>query len=230
MRRDDPDAFEVGSGPPALAHDAAEVLRVLGPMVTDARRARLEQVVARRIASVALVLEDIADPHNASAALRSADAFGVQEVHVVGERAFVASRHVAKGTHRWLDVHREVSPVDAVRGLQSRGFRVFYASMEGTLRPAELPAIERVALVFGNEHRGPTPAMREACDGGYAIGMRGFVESLNVSVAVAISLHAATAGREGDLDGDARQALLARYLMASVHDSEAVLARELGAP
>ncbi len=228
MRRSDPDAFEVqSSGPPKLSHDPAVVVDVLAPLVTEERLARLQSVVAARSRAVTIVLENIDDPHNASAVLRSADAFGLQDVHVVGERSFVASRQVAKGTHRWLDVKRHLTAAECAAELHAAGYQILVASMEGQTTPAEAARLERVAFVFGNEHRGPSPEMREVADGTYGIPMRGFVESLNVSVAAAITLHVATVDRPSDLDVAARERLLARFLMASVKDSGAVLADQI---
>lgn len=226
MRRDDPDVFDAeGHGPPALTRDAAKVVQVLGSMVTPERLARIREVVARRTHRVTLVLEDITDPHNTSAVLRSCDAFGIQRVHVVaGKRGFQAARAITKGAHRWLDVIRHDTGADAVRALQADGFVVLAASMEGTVPPSELARTPKVAIVMGNEHRGPTAETRAVVDGTYAIPMRGFSDSLNVSVAAAITLHAATEGHQSELSEAEREVLIARYLMHSVGDAETVLA------
>ena len=94
-------------GPPSLTQPAEMVIEALSPVVTPERLERIEEVVRSRTDGLVLVLDCIADPHNSSAVLRSADAFGVQTVHViVGENGFRASRGVSKGTHRWLDVMR----------------------------------------------------------------------------------------------------------------------------
>src|SRR5271165_2736191 len=82
------------------------VVRVLGPLVTEERRARLRDVIGRRLASVAVVFDGPYDPHNGAAVVRSCEAFGVQRLHVV-ERAgtpFVVARSVARGAEKWIDV------------------------------------------------------------------------------------------------------------------------------
>ncbi len=217
-------------GPPALPAPAAIVIEALGSLVTEARRARIEAVVDRRTFGVVPVLEEITDPHNASAVLRSADAFGVQRVHVIeGPHGFKAARAVSKGTDRWLDVVRHASAEACVRRLHAAGYQVSVATMGGTLSPSDLASLDRVALVLGNEHRGPSPAMRELANSTCAIPMAGFVESLNVSVAAAVLLFGATAGRGGDLTDDERQELVARYLMASVRDAERAVAQHMAA-
>ena len=230
MRRDDPDVFDAeGHGPPALTRDASAVVDALGSLVTPQRLARIREVVSRRTHRVTLLLEDITDPHNTSAVLRSCDAFGIQRVHVVaGKRGFQAARAITKGAHRWLDVIRHDTGPDAVRALQREGFIVLAASMEGDLPPGKLAQTPKVAIVMGNEHRGPTPETRAVVDGTYAIPMRGFSDSLNVSVAAAITLFAATSGHESELTPAEQEALVARYLMHSVGDAETVLADIVG--
>ncbi len=231
MRRDDPrvEEIELGSVPP-LPASADEVIAALGPLVTERRLERLQTVAAGRLRSVAPVLESIADPHNASAILRSADAFGIQEVHVVpGSAGFHASRQISKGAHRWLDLRRHADSVACADALRAAGYAIYVASMEGTVTPAELAARPKVAVVFGNEHRGPSEAMRERAEGTYAIPMRGFVESLNVSVAAAITLHALTTDRAGELSEAERNQLVARWLLATVRDGERVVRERQGA-
>lgn len=229
MRRDDPrvEELELGGREP-LPAPASVVLEALGPLVTERRLGRLRAVAAGRLHGVAPVLESIADPHNASAILRSADAFGIQRVHVVpGPAGFHASRQISKGAHRWLDLVRHPDSEACAEALRRAGYAIYVASMEGTVTPAELASRPKVAVVFGNEHRGPSPAMRERAEGTYAIPMRGFVESLNVSVAAAITLHALTADRSGELSVAEQEELVARWLLATVRDGEQVVGEAL---
>jgi tRNA (guanosine-2'-O-)-methyltransferase len=223
VRRDDPDAFEVDPEPP-LPAPARVVIAALAPLLTERRRARIAAVVAARTRAVVPVLEDLTDPHNASAVMRSADAFGVQEIHAIDpERRLAASRGVARGTHRWLDIVRHVDAAACVAALRTRGYRIYVAAMDGETTPEELRAHPRVAVVLGNEHRGASPEIRALVDGTYQIPMAGFVESLNVSVAAAITLYVTTRGRHGDLGADEQAELEARFLMSSVRDAEKVV-------
>jgi tRNA (guanosine-2'-O-)-methyltransferase len=170
------------------------------------------------------------DPHNVAAVLRSAEAFGTQEVHLLaGERAFVASQSVTQGGDRWLDIVRHASARACVEALHARGHRVYVATMDGDMRPADLATIPRVAVVFGNEHAGVGAELAALADGRYTIPMRGFAQSLNVSVAAALTLHAATRGRRGDLEPQDRLALRARWAMLSVDRADEILAAELEA-
>ena len=223
MKRDHPDVIGLDPAAP-LPAPAETVVRVLAPLVTPARLARMNAVIARRTRSLVPVLEDLLDPHNGAAILRSADAFGCHEVHVVEEtNPFTVSHRVTRGTHRWLELVRHPTSIACVTHLAERGYRVFIAAMDGAMGPEELAGVDKAAIVFGNEHRGVSDAVRAAAHGTYAIPMEGFVESLNVSVASAITLYVASRGRHGDLDEDARMAIRARFLLTQVRDAEQIV-------
>ncbi len=226
MRADDPDVVEI-EGPPELAHPAQLVIDALAPIVTPNRLDRIRRVVAQRTDELVVVLDGIVDPHNASAVLRSADAFGVQTIHtVLGPRGFAAARGVSKGTHRWLDVVPHESPASCIETLRDQGYRVYVAAMGADQTPQTLRAVPRVAVVFGNEHRGVSEEMAALADGTFSIPMRGFVESLNVSVAAAITLQTLGAGRS-PLGEAQKRVLEARFLMNSVKSPDTVIAQFL---
>lgn len=228
MKRDHPDVIELDA-PRPLAWPAAEVVEALSGLVTEARLARMRAVLARRTRSLVPVLEDLADPHNGAAIMRSADAFGCHAVHVVEDRhPFMVSHRVTRGTHRWLELVKHASTEDALEHLSGRGYQVFVAAMDGELTPEELAEVPKAAVVFGNEHEGVSDAVRAAAHGTYAIPMVGFVESLNVSVASAITLYVASRGRHGSLSEEERTEALARYLLASVGDAERILRERAG--
>ena len=228
MRADDPDVFEI-EGPPPLERPAEVVIEALSRVVTPARLARLEEVVDGRTDDLAVVLDRLADPHNSSAVRRSADAFGVQNVHaVVGEHGFRASRGVAKGTERWLDVTRWETAEACARRLKADGYAIYVAAMGGAKTPETLREVPRLAVVFGNEHRGVSAEMRALADGSFSIPMRGFVESLNVSVAAAITMQVLTSGGRAGLEPARRRELLARFLMNSAKNADEIIAQSAG--
>lgn len=231
MRHDDPDVFEL-VGPPPLTYPASDVIRVLREMVTPARLARIESAARGRTTAVAPVLDGLSDPHNASAILRSAEAFGAQVVHAVkGAYGFRASRAVEKGSSRWLDVHIHADSAAGAEAVRAAGYDLYVAVMDGEDTPETLARRvregERLAIVLGNERNGVSDAMRERAKGTYRIPMRGFVESLNVSVAAATTLYTVCSAApriedEGEIDR-----LMARYLMHSVNDAEGILHTKL---
>ncbi len=206
---------------PAAADD---VVRALSRFITPERMARIDRVVIGRTRRLVIVLDQTTDPHNAAAVLRSADAFGIQEIHVIaGDQPFVAPGRVARGTGHWLDVWVHDSAKACADALHARGYTILVAAMDGSTAPSHLRTMGRVAVVFGNEHSGVSNALRTLADGSYAIAMNGFVESLNVSVAAAITMHAATAERSGDLTADERQALRARFMLSSIENGDEIV-------
>ena len=228
MRADDPDVFEV-EGPPPLRHSADVVIEALSRVVTPERLRRLEEVVAHRTDALTIVLDRIADPHNSSAVLRSAEAFGVQNVHaVVGEHGFRASQGVSKGTQRWLDVTRYDTAEGCARRLKADGYAIYVAAMGAETTVEMLHGVPRLAIVFGNEHRGVSASMRELADGAFSIPMRGFVESLNVSVAAAITVQSLVLAGRPPLSPDKQRELLARFLMNSVKNADEIIAQFSG--
>jgi tRNA (guanosine-2'-O-)-methyltransferase len=227
VKRDHIDAVEPGP-PPPFAAPPEEIVRVLSPMVTPARLARIDQVISKRTRSLVPVLENLADPHNGAAVLRSADAFGCHEVHAIEEPyPFVVSHRVSRGTYRWLEIVRHRTAVDCAAHLAARGYAIYVAAMDGEVTPEELARVPKAAVVFGNEHKGVSEVLRNAAAGAYSIPMVGFVESLNVSVACAITLHAASRARHGDLDESERCAIRARLLMSQVRDADRIVREAL---
>lgn len=207
------------------AWTARGVIEVLEPMVIEARQRRIREVIEQRVGSVTLVLDGLHDPHNGAAILRSCDAFGVQEVHIVSSgEPFVSSNLVSKGTERWVDIVEHSKAESAAQDLAGRGFELVATHPQGTLTPDQLATLPRLALIMGNEHHGISPALVRAAGRSVRVPMVGFVESLNVSVSAAILVHAATQGRTGDMSPSERERLYARGLFHTVKRSAEVLA------
>lgn len=201
------------------------VVAVLEPMSEERRRARLAGVIDERVGSVTLLMDAPQDPHNAAAAIRSADAFGLPEIHVVPrDEPFEFGRKVSQGTERWVEVVLHASATAAVSELRARDYALVSTHPEGALTPEDLAGIERVCLVVGNETDGISQALRSAADTSVRVPMRGFVESLNLSVAAALLLRAATLGRKGDLSPAERRRLFAAFLLRSVPRAHEILA------
>ena len=161
----------------------------------DHRVKRIHEVVEQRQSGLIVVLEDIHDPHNAEAILRTCDAFGVQDVHFVFEKeTYYNPKKVGKSTsssaNKWLDftVHR--SATDCISVLHNDGFMIAVTAIDdNTENLFEARFTEqKIAMVIGNEHRGVSDEMLTGADRKIAIPMNGMVQSLNVSVTAAIIL------------------------------------------
>lgn len=216
-RRSEGVYFAGEDGPPTLPKPAEEVIAILGAQATPARIARIERVLSQRVSSVRVVVDALHDPHNGAAIVRTCDAFGVQYMHAIErDESFAAARSVSRGSQKWVDVVRHHSARECIQRLHGLGFELVATHPDGTLEPEDLATLPRVALVMGNEHEGIDPELHAACVRSVRVPMRGFVESLNVSVTTAILLHAAVRGRPGDLDAPTRRGLLARALMLTV--------------
>ena len=226
LRRDSENVFEPTSTPnPWNADWTIEgVIRTLEPLVSDKRRERLRQVVEARIESVTVLLDAPRDPHNAAAVLRTCDAFGIQQLHVVpSPDGFVAASNITTGAERWVDTIRHETQSDAIRYLRRGGYELLATHPMGELVPSDLARFARFALVMGNEHEGIRSELAGAADARVRVPMRGFVESLNLSVCAAVLLKAATERRQGDLAPTERRRLYARWLVQSVSRADEIL-------
>lgn len=170
--------------------------------ITDRRRQRLETVLRRRQTDLTLVIENVWDPHNVSAILRSADAVGVQHVHLLYtiEKAPNLRRQGKQSSasaSKWLEFTVHDSTEACFAQLHAEGFSVYasHLSRDGmTLHDIDFRG--KTALVLGNESRGVSDEACALSDGIYTIPMLGMVESLNVSVAAAVSLYEAMRQRQ----------------------------------
>ncbi len=189
------------------------------------RRERIDRAVANRTRTLTVVMEAFCDPQNVNAVVRTCDAFGVQEVHVIEGpmKPYHRNKKISQNADKWLDVVRWKTTADCLDALRARGFAIYVTHLDGASRPlSELSFARDVALVFGNEKRGVSAEALARADARYAIPMRGFVRSLNVSVAVAVSLaHAVERrererGRHGDLDEADAAALRERFYVLAV--------------
>jgi tRNA (guanosine-2'-O-)-methyltransferase len=209
---------------------------VLEQFLQPARLERMEQVLDGRTSSLTIVLDRVQNSHNVSAVLRSADAFGVSEVHLVGS-SFSYSPSISQGTERWMLLRQHQSSAEAISLLRGAGYRL------AALRPEEQPAAEKktaipvtqlpfdqkLALVFGSEGFGLDDELSAAADIHAYIPMSGFVESLNISVACAICLFCSTIStalperRTPMLSSSERESLKQQWLRTGVRNSDIIL-------
>jgi tRNA (guanosine-2'-O-)-methyltransferase len=170
--------------------EADAIVERLRPLVSARRQARIEEVVRSRTRDLTLVMEEIYSDHNNAAILRTADIFGLLDVHHVSATAELRlSRRVALGSEKWLNLVGHPGPEAAFSALRGRGYEVWAAAVHGrSIDVDALPSDRPLALVFGNELEGLSAAAQRGADGCFRLPMRGFAESFNVSVAAALTL------------------------------------------
>lgn len=218
-----------------VVYDTDTVLRVLHDQITEERRARIDEVIRNRTYTVVTVLDGIYDQGNVSAVIRSIEGLGFAELHIL-ETAdkFKASRRIAQGADKWLDVHRYQSVEPCLENLKSRGYRLLATHLEAATPLDELDFTQPTALVFGNEKYGVSPEILEACDARVIVPMMGFSQSFNISVATAICMYHVLSdrrrrlGANGDLTDEQQRILRAHYYLRSVESHAAILRRQAG--
>ncbi len=170
--------------------------------MTKERLEKLTRVAAERQKNLAVILEDIHDPHNAAAILRTCDAFGIQDVRFIFDQEKPYNpRRIGKvsssSANKWLTIQIYKSTAEALLELKKEKFKnaeTLLNSESVTLSKIKFP--EKVALWLGNENRGLSPLAQNSADLKIKIPMRGLVQSLNVSVTAAILIYEITRQRE----------------------------------
>jgi tRNA (guanosine-2'-O-)-methyltransferase len=210
------------------------VVAALDPLLTDERKRRIDAVLDARLEGITIVLENLYDPHNGAAAIRSAEAFGLADVHAIeATTPFDVSASVTIGAHQWLDLHRWRRPADCVAALRGQGVRLCATLPGATATLADVDVRDRWAIAFGNEHEGLSPELRAACDTAVAIPTVGFSQSLNLSVSVALVVselaarRRAALGAPGDLPAERRARLRAKWYAQGIRGARQVVLRHV---
>jgi tRNA (guanosine-2'-O-)-methyltransferase len=212
------------------------VISMLQPHMTDRRLRRIRSVVGERTRSVVPVVEGLVNTGNVSAVMRSAEALGYQDFHVVkGEHErYKHSQRTAGGAQQWLDVWRWEEPAAAASHLQDAGYRLVAMHLHADTVPIrEFDFTEPTALIFGNEEAGVTDEMMSEVDAACVVPLPGFTESFNVSVAAAVALYHAQQdrinrqGHHADLGEEEHRRLVARFCLRSVTEPEKIIHRKL---
>lgn len=163
--------------------------------MTAERELRIKTVLDHRQPDLTIVLENVHDPHNISAVMRSCDAVGVQEIYVLNTRISPHEKFGRKSSasaEKWLTVHQFDSTEKCFDELRKRYTKIYATYLgEKAYNLYELNLLEPVALIFGNEHSGVTSECLQLCDGNFIIPQVGMVQSLNISVACAVTLYEA---------------------------------------
>lgn len=173
--------------------------RAMSAAITPRRQARIREVLARRQKGLTLVMDNIWDPHNVAAILRSCDAFGVLRVHLYYTREQypdMMSRRASGSAVKWVDAEFHDDAVAMVTQLRAQGCRVIRTGFSSQARPLpEYDLSGSVAVILSNEHDGTSPELVGLVPDELYIPMYGMVQSFNVSVAGALILYEASRQR-----------------------------------
>ncbi|WP_372944645.1 TrmH family RNA methyltransferase [Muriicola sp.] len=170
------------------------LIAYLESFVSEDRLRRFSEVLQWRTRYITVAMEDVYHLHNASAVIRSADVFGLQDVHIIEERfGKRLDKKIALGAQKWVDIHRYPTTEACLKSLRDKGYRILATTpRKDALSLEKLTVDHKIAFLFGAEKEGLSEKALEKADDLIHIPMVGFTESLNVSVAAAIVLQRAT--------------------------------------
>ncbi|GAA5521188.1 RNA methyltransferase [Aliifodinibius salicampi] len=173
-----------------------DVIKHLQQFVTEERWRTMNDVLSKRTRHLTVVLEDLYQPHNASAVLRSCDCFGVQDVHIIeNENKFDPSKGVTIGSDQWLSLNyynkqEGNNTIRCYERLRNEGYQLIATTPHtDDITIDDISTQKKTALIFGSELTGLSEAALTGADGYARIPMVGFSESFNISVSAALSLY-----------------------------------------
>ena len=155
----------------------------------NAREQRMRTVLGNRLGGLRIIAEALHLRHNVSAILRSAESFGVHDVHLIQpEKSKFSS--AARGSERWLRIHIHSSIEECIQTVRAQGYQIWVADIDDQAQTAHSVSIEKpIAILMGTELTGVSAKAKSLADGCIYVPMKGFTQSLNVSVAAACILH-----------------------------------------
>lgn len=163
--------------------------------MTPERKERLLTVLHKRQPDITVVLENVFDPHNISAVMRTCDAVGIQEIFVLSNRVPPHKKWGFKSSssaEKWLTVHQFTDPMACIKAVKMKYKRILTTHLSSDAIPMhDINFTDPIALVFGNEHDGVSEEIRNMADGNFIIPQVGIIKSLNISVACAVTLYEA---------------------------------------
>lgn len=162
--------------------------------LTERRLKKFEKTVRQRQPSLTVAIENVHDPHNVSAIFRTCDAIGVPKVNLIYtiEKFPKISKITSASAFKWVEKENHSSVKNCFEKYKAEGFKIYSSLLdENSVSLYELDLSEKCMIVLGNEHRGVSEEAVKYCDETFYIPMRGMVESLNVSVAAAVTLYEA---------------------------------------
>jgi tRNA (guanosine-2'-O-)-methyltransferase len=163
--------------------------------MTPQRDERLTAVLNKRQPDITVVLENVFDPHNISAVMRTCDAVGIQDIYILNTKIAKHDYFGVKSSSsaaKWLTVHQYTNAQECFAALRKNYNKIYTTHLSSdAVSLYEIDFTDSVALVFGNEHDGVSEETIALADGNFIIPQLGFIKSLNISVACAVSIYEA---------------------------------------
>lgn len=163
--------------------------------MTPERRNKLLKVLYKRQADLTVVMENVQDPHNISAVMRTCDAVGIQDMYILTTKIPRHKKFGAKSSSsaaKWLTIHPFDNLDECIEALRKKYQKILTTHLSSdAISLHEIDFTESIALVFGNEHEGVSDDLRAKADGNFIIPQMGIIQSLNISVACAVTIYEA---------------------------------------
>jgi tRNA (guanosine-2'-O-)-methyltransferase len=163
--------------------------------MTPERSEKLLRVLSKRQAGLTVVMENIEDPHNISAVMRTCDSVGIQDIYILNNRMPRHNRFGPRSSSsaaKWLSVHQFDNTEECIADLRATYNKILTGCISAnSIDLFELDLSQNIALVFGNEHYGVTEEIKTLADGNFVIPQVGIIQSLNISVACAVTIYEA---------------------------------------
>ena len=163
--------------------------------MNEIRKDKLNRVLKKRQFDITVVMENVYDPHNISAVMRTCDAVGIQEIYILNTSIPVHKKFGAKSSSsaaKWLTIHTFTDTTACIQALRIRYNKIYTTHLsDEAVSLYNLDLTESVALIFGNEHAGVSDEIKKLADGNFIIPQVGIIQSLNISVACAVTIYEA---------------------------------------
>jgi len=215
-------------------NNSIELRNFLFEIISENKKSLFEKNIEFRTKKITVVLEDIFQSHNASAVLRSADLFGIQDIHIIENRnQYKVNPDVALGSSKWLSIEKynsqENNTLECFEMLKSKGYKIVATSPhENDILLDELPINEKIAVVFGTELNGLSKIALDNADAFVKIPMYGFTESFNISVSAALCMYNLTdrlrkSAEDWQLTKDEKVEIQIAWAMQSIKRADVVV-------
>jgi len=212
------------------------ILGHLQQMISEERWEKFQQVLSQRTRYITVVLEDIFQPHNASAVIRTCELMGIRDLHIIENRnPYEVNRDIVVGSDKWISLHKynrhNNNTLQCFKNLKSNGYRIVATTPHNNdVLITELPLDQKTALVLGNEGDGLSDTALQHADAFVKIPTYGFTESYNISVSAAICLYELTRRMRKEvpnwqLTNEETEILLIDYALKSIKNPRTFMHR-----